>query len=79
MFTFPNQSSCGRTRHSSPVSADSAVCLSIVPASGMIYIQNECRDVIVGFLHTYGLSWTEETTKLNLVDTSGSIEVEEKL
>ena len=49
----------------SPVSQDCAVCMSIIPVSGVAYVQNECRDVLVGFLHTYGLKWDEYTARLN--------------
>ena len=39
--------------------------MSVVPASGMVYVQNECRGAIVGFLHTYGLAWAEDTARMN--------------
>ena len=41
------------------------LCLSIIPVSGIPFIQKECNDVIIGFLHTYGIDWSSDTHKLN--------------
>ena len=44
--------------------------MSVVPFSGMVYAKNECADIVVGFLHTYGIAWAEDTARLK----SGEVE-----
>ena len=34
----------------------------------MVYVQRERKDVVIGFLHTYGLSWDEDANRLNNPD-----------
>ena len=31
----------------------------------MTYVQNGRMDVLVGFLHTYGLKWSEDSTRVS--------------
>ena len=39
--------------------------MSVVPFSGMVYAKNECADIVVGFLHTYGIAWAEDTARMD--------------
>ena len=55
-------------QYNTPFAEDCKICLSIIPPAGMIYVQRECKDFVIGFLHTYGLAWTEDTNKLNNPD-----------
>ena len=57
------------SQYNTPIGEERKIFFSIIPPACMVYVQRECKDVVIGFLHTYGIAWTDATEKLNNPDS----------